>query len=110
MNTNIISGLINCLAAIFSLPFVNIRVHSWLKFFPGPCDGHKPQNPLVPGIFRVAENFQSKWTKDQRTEAVCWFHSLSLRPFVPLCWIIRQTVLPQYARDRCTDISLPTDY
>jgi hypothetical protein len=49
MSTNIISGLINCLAAIFSLLFVNIRVHSWLKFFPGPGNGHKPQNPLVPG-------------------------------------------------------------
>jgi len=48
MNTNIISGLINCLAAIFSLLFVDIRVHSRLKFFPGPGDGHKTQNPLVP--------------------------------------------------------------
>jgi hypothetical protein len=54
MNTNIISGLINCLAAIFSLLFVNIRVHSWLKFFPGPGDVHKPQNPLVPELFNVA--------------------------------------------------------
>src|SRR6266545_1754108 len=53
MNTNIISGLINCLAAIFSLLFVNIRVHSWLKFFPGPDNGHKPQNPLVSGIFKA---------------------------------------------------------
>src|SRR6266508_2893716 len=51
MNTNIISGLINCLAAIFSLLFVFIRVHSWLKFFPGPANGHKPQNPLVPAYF-----------------------------------------------------------
>src|SRR5215510_3699756 len=49
MNTNIISGPINRLAAIFSLLFVNIRVHSWLKFFPGKANGHKPQNPLVPG-------------------------------------------------------------
>ena len=48
MNTNIISGLINCFAAIFSLLFVNIRVHSWLKFFPGPGNDHKPQNPLAP--------------------------------------------------------------
>src|SRR6266540_2082437 len=52
MNTNIISGLINYLAAMFSLLFVNIRVHSWLKFFPGPAKGHKPQNPLVPVIFK----------------------------------------------------------
>jgi hypothetical protein len=51
MNTNIISGLINCLAAIFSLLFVKIRVHSWLKFFPGPGNGHKPQNPLAPEKF-----------------------------------------------------------
>jgi len=48
MNTNMISGMINCLDADFSLLFMNIRVHSWLKFFPGPANGHKPQNPLVP--------------------------------------------------------------
>jgi hypothetical protein len=48
MNTNIISGLINRLTAIFSLLFVGIRVHSWLKFFPGPANGHKPQSALVP--------------------------------------------------------------
>src|SRR5262245_17367669 len=52
MNTNIISGPINRLAAIFSLLFVNIRVHSWLKFFPGKANGHKPQNPLVPVFFK----------------------------------------------------------
>jgi hypothetical protein len=39
-------------AAIFSLLFVNIRVHSWLKFFPGLGNGHKPQNPLAPAILR----------------------------------------------------------
>jgi hypothetical protein len=33
MNTNIICGLVYCLAAIFLLLFVKIRVHSWRKFF-----------------------------------------------------------------------------
>src|SRR5262245_41690324 len=63
MNTNIISGLINCLAAIFSLLFVNIRVHSWLKFFPWPADGHKPQNPLLPGTLKVQaqSEMQDAW-------------------------------------------------
>src|SRR6266545_4584295 len=62
MNTNIISGLINCLAAIFSLLFVFIRVHSWLKFFPGPANGHKPQNPLVPGeINDATSRLGEKW-------------------------------------------------
>src|SRR5262245_1762734 len=38
MNTNeheYYFGLVSCSAAIFLLPFVNIRVHSWLKFFSG---------------------------------------------------------------------------
>src|SRR5215510_16173681 len=33
VNTNIICGLVCCLAAIFLLLFVKIRVHSWRKFF-----------------------------------------------------------------------------
>jgi len=36
MNTNeheYFSSLVSCLAVIFSILFVKIRVHSWLKFF-----------------------------------------------------------------------------
>jgi hypothetical protein len=72
MNPNIISGLINCLAAIFSLLFVNIRVHSWLKFFPGTANGHKPQNPLAPvelkmrrleNSRRIRDSYASGWPR-----------------------------------------------
>src|SRR5215510_1503142 len=58
----------------FSLLFVNIRVHSWLKFFPGPGAGHKPQNPLAPGKFyssariEIAMSFQRGYNSPTLTQ------------------------------------------
>jgi hypothetical protein len=71
MNTNIISGLMNCLTAISSLLFVDIRVHSWLKFFPGSDNGHIPQNPLVPVIVKWIGQLAEKRCQKLQAHSGC---------------------------------------